>query len=145
MTAWANRGWTARLATLNAFNPNVEVEAVPENVGESNAAGLVAKADIVFSAAPLFEERLLLNRECVRQGKPLVDCAMFNLEGRVIPILPRKIRLPGLPLPGNSARLEAAISRDWRGFRPNRQHRRHGGNQAAHRPGRLKLEPDDFL
>lgn len=75
-------------ATLAAFNPNIEVECVPENIGEGNAADLVGKADIVFGAAPLFEERLLLNRECVRQKKPLVDSAMFNLEGHVIPIQP---------------------------------------------------------
>lgn len=75
-------------ATLQAFNPHVEVETVPENIGEANAASLVARADIVFGAAPRFEERLLLNRECVRQGKPLIDCAVFSLEGQVIPILP---------------------------------------------------------
>ena len=77
-------------ATLHAFNPHVEVEAVPANVGELNAAELVGNADIVFAAAPLFEERLLMNRECVRQQKPLIDCAMYNMEGQVIPILPGK-------------------------------------------------------
>lgn len=77
-------------ATLRAFNPHVEVEAIPENIGEENVTDLVGKADIVFGAAPLFEERLALNRECVRQGKPLIDAAMFNLEGQVIPIVPGK-------------------------------------------------------
>ncbi|MCB1234623.1 MAG: HesA/MoeB/ThiF family protein [Verrucomicrobiae bacterium] len=75
-------------ATLRAFNPHIEVEAIPENVAESNAASLVGRADIVFGAAPLFEERFLLNRECVRQRKPLIDCAMYGLEGQVIPIVP---------------------------------------------------------
>jgi molybdopterin-synthase adenylyltransferase len=75
-------------ATLAAFNPNIAVETVPENIGEANVAGLVARADIVFGAAPLFEERLLLNRECVQQRKPLIDCSMYNLEGQVIPIVP---------------------------------------------------------
>ncbi len=75
-------------ATLRDFNPNVEVEAIPENLSESNAASLVERADIVFGAAPLFEERLLMNRECVRQRKPLIDCAMYSLEGQVIPIVP---------------------------------------------------------
>lgn len=75
-------------ATLKEFNPNIEVETVNENVSESNARVLVGKADIVFGAAPLFAERLLLNREAVKQGKPLVDCAMYNLEGHVIPIQP---------------------------------------------------------
>lgn len=75
-------------ATLAAFNPDIEVEAVPENVTEANAADLVGRADIVFGAAPLFEERFLMNRECVRQGKPLIDSAMYGLEGQVIPIVP---------------------------------------------------------
>lgn len=74
--------------TLEAFNPNIEVEAVPENISENNAASLVDQADIVFGAAPLFEERFLLNRECVRRRIPLIDCAMFNMEGHIIPIVP---------------------------------------------------------
>ena len=76
------------VTTLGAFNPGVELEAIPENATEENVAGLVAKADIVFSAAPLFEERLLLNRECVRQGKPLIDCAMYGMEGQVVLVMP---------------------------------------------------------
>jgi len=75
-------------ATLAAFNPHIEVECIPENVCEENAANLVGKADIVFGAAPLFEERFLMNRECARQGKPYIDSAMYNLEGNVIPVVP---------------------------------------------------------
>lgn len=74
--------------TLRAFNPRVEVEAVAENISGENAERLVAGADIVFGAAPLFEERFLLNRQCVARGIPLVDCAMFSLEGHVIPVVP---------------------------------------------------------
>jgi molybdopterin/thiamine biosynthesis adenylyltransferase len=44
---------------------------------------LVDQADIVVSCAPLFEERLALNAEAVRQGKPFVDCAMHELSGQV--------------------------------------------------------------
>ncbi len=76
--------------TLRRFNPRVEVVPVAENVGEGNAARLVGEADIAFGCAPLFEERLLLNRECVRAGKPLVDCAMYAMEGRVLTVLPRR-------------------------------------------------------
>ena len=74
--------------TLRRFKPEIEVEAVNANFDEDNAAELVARADIVFDCAPLFEERLLMNRECVRAGKPLIDCAMYAMEGRVIPIVP---------------------------------------------------------
>ena len=73
---------------LKELNPRLEIEAVPENIGEENAAGLVSKADVVFDCAPLFRERFLMNRECVRQGKPLIDCAMFSLEGQVTTIVP---------------------------------------------------------
>ncbi len=74
--------------TLTAFNPGIEIETHEENLNEENAADLVKKADLVFSCAPLFEERFLMNRECVRQGKPMIDCAMYNLDGHVLPILP---------------------------------------------------------
>src|SRR5687767_3023318 len=61
---------------LREINPHTTVEIVAENISEANAAVLVGRCDVVVSAAPLFEERLLLNREAVRQHKPLIDCAM---------------------------------------------------------------------
>ena len=73
---------------LLELNPRLEVEAVPENVNEANAAALVARVDIVFDCAPLFAERFLMNRECVRQGKPMVEAAVFGLEGQVTTIVP---------------------------------------------------------
>src|SRR5437868_4051278 len=48
---------------LRELNPHVEVVAVPENITDGNVAALVSRADLVVSAAPLFEERLLMNRE----------------------------------------------------------------------------------
>lgn len=72
--------------TLRRFNPNVAVESVGENISEGNVEALVSKSDIVFSCAPLFEERLLMNREVVRQRKLLVDGAMFNMEGQVLAV-----------------------------------------------------------
>ena len=73
---------------LRELNPNVIVETINENFAENNAAGLVRRCDIVVSAAPLFAERLLMNRESVRQQKPLIDCAMYELEGRLTTIIP---------------------------------------------------------
>jgi len=74
--------------TLRRFNSTLEVESVGENISEENAANLVGKADLVFSCAPLFEERLLMNREAMRQGKLLVDGAMFSMEGHVLAVRP---------------------------------------------------------
>ena len=76
--------------TLQRFNPHIEIELVAENVVQENAAELTEGVGIVFAAAPLFEERLLMNEQCVNRGIPFVDCAMFAMEGRVIPIVPGK-------------------------------------------------------
>lgn len=73
---------------LRELNPDLEVTAVAENISETNAARLVGEADLVVDCAPLFAERFAMNRECVRQGKPLVDCAMYNLEAQITAIRP---------------------------------------------------------
>ena len=73
---------------LKELNPRLDIECVPENISEANASDLVAKADIVFDCAPLFSERFAMNKECVRQRKPMVDCAVFSMEGQVMTVLP---------------------------------------------------------
>ena len=73
---------------LRAFNPFVEVVPVSENINHQNVDRLVTQADVVAGCAPLFRERLLLNQAAVRQGKPLVDCAMYELEMQLTTVLP---------------------------------------------------------
>lgn len=73
---------------LRALNPRLEIMAVPENLSEANAARLVGQADLVVDCAPLFTERFLMNREAVRQRKPMVECAMYELEAHLTTILP---------------------------------------------------------
>lgn len=75
-------------ATLKALNPKLEVIAVSENITPQNAANLVQSADLVVSCAPLFEERYLMNEQAVRQGKPFVDCSMYELTGQVATTIP---------------------------------------------------------
>ncbi len=73
---------------LREFNPRLEIVTVPENVSPANVVGLVAQADLVVDCAPLFEERYLMNREAVRQHKPLVECAMYELEAQLTTVQP---------------------------------------------------------
>jgi molybdopterin/thiamine biosynthesis adenylyltransferase len=73
---------------LLELNPRLEVEAVASNMNEENAARLVAQVDVIVDCAPLFEERFLMNREAVRQNKPLVECAMYDLEAHVYTVIP---------------------------------------------------------
>ncbi len=75
---------------LRELNPRVEVVAVPQNVTADNVALLVGMADLVIDAAPLFEERLAMNAECVRQGKPLIEAAMFEMSVQLTTIIPGK-------------------------------------------------------
>lgn len=86
---WLGRPRVACAARrLAELNPRLEILAVEENVSEANAQWLVSEADLVVDCAPLFEERLLMNREAVRQGKPLVECAMYELEARLLAVVP---------------------------------------------------------
>lgn len=69
--------------TLRRFNPDLELvtycsDAKPENVTE-----WVGQVDVVCDTTPDFRERLLLNAECVRQGKPLVDSGMNGMEAQL--------------------------------------------------------------
>ncbi len=86
--------WLGRLRVecaaerLRALNPRLEIVAVAENVSEANVTRLVEQADVVADCAPLFEERFLMNGEAVRQRKPMVECAVFELEAQITTILP---------------------------------------------------------
>jgi molybdopterin-synthase adenylyltransferase len=73
---------------IRQINPRVEIIAVPQNISPENAAELVGKADIVVDGAPYFEERHLMNSECVRQGKPMVEAAATGMEGFVTTVIP---------------------------------------------------------
>ena len=80
---------TAR-ARLQALNPRLVVEIHDENMNESNAKNLVGRSTIVVDCAPMFEERYAMNRAIVDQGKPMVECAMFEYEGSLTTIVPGK-------------------------------------------------------
>ena len=73
---------------LQELNPHVAVETVGENVNAANVERLAGRADVIVSAAPLFEERLAMNAEAIRRRVPLVDCAMYELEGRLMTVVP---------------------------------------------------------
>jgi molybdopterin/thiamine biosynthesis adenylyltransferase len=73
---------------LRELNPNVEVETIAQNITQANAGEIVAKVDLVIDAAPLFEERLALNQQVVKQRKVMVDCAMYDMEAQITTIIP---------------------------------------------------------
>tara|TARA_Y100000588_G_scaffold203933_1_gene217732 strand:- start:359 stop:829 length:471 start_codon:yes stop_codon:yes gene_type:complete len=74
--------------TLKRFNSDIKIESFGENVNEANIDRIANEADIIFGCAPLFEERFLLNEAAIKGDKILIDCAMYSMEGQVIPIVP---------------------------------------------------------
>ncbi len=83
---------SSRLASavehLQALNPRLEIVAIPSNVGTDNAPGVTEEAEVVVDCAPLFEERYALNAACVAARKPMVECAVFDLEFHLTTFLP---------------------------------------------------------
>lgn len=73
---------------LRELNPRCEIIGIAENANEENAPRLVAEADIVVDAAPLFQERLALNRAAFARHKPMVECAMHEMEASVTTFIP---------------------------------------------------------
>lgn len=78
--------------TLRRFSPDVDVISYAEDVTEANVAEWVAQVDIVCDTTPDFGERLILNAECWRQGKPMVDSGMNGMEAQLTCFVP-----PGTP------------------------------------------------
>lgn len=73
---------------LRELNPSLQIVAVGENVCSDNVEELVQQADVVVDAAPRFQERLAMNDAAERQGKPVVEAAMFEMEATLTVIRP---------------------------------------------------------
>lgn len=73
---------------LKELNPRLEITAVNENVSADNASRLVEQVDLVVDCAPLFPERYAMNKAAVEQGKPIIECAMYDLEAQITTVIP---------------------------------------------------------
>jgi len=70
-------------ATIASINPEVEVCALTERVGEERIAELAAHVDVVLDGSDNFATRHAVNRACVRHRKPLVSGAAVRFDGQV--------------------------------------------------------------
>lgn len=73
---------------LQELNPRLEVRTIAEQITAENADEIVAMADCVVDAAPLFQERLAMNDAAERLGRPVVEAAMYELEASLTVIQP---------------------------------------------------------
>ncbi len=71
--------WT----TLNAINPDIQIEAINEMLEGDDLLEQVKKADVVIDASDNFGTRFALNRICRATATPLVSGAAIRMEGQV--------------------------------------------------------------
>ncbi len=74
--------------TLENINPDVQVEAIYEDVTPENVDCLVQSANIALDCAHDFTERELLNKACVRWRKPMVAAAINGMEAYLTTLVP---------------------------------------------------------
>lgn len=73
----------AARASLQRFNPGISIEAVVERLTPQNAAGLVARADVIVDAADSFAVTYILSDACHATAKPLISASALGLTGYV--------------------------------------------------------------
>ena len=71
------------VATLAALNPEVQLVAVTERLGEGGLRELVAGADVVLDCTDNFATRHAINRACVVHRRPLVSGAAVRFDGQL--------------------------------------------------------------
>ncbi len=69
---------------LEALNPEVEIELLPERLTDAGLADAAASADVVLDGTDNFSVRFAVNKACVEQGVPLVSGAAVRLEGQLV-------------------------------------------------------------
>lgn len=69
------------LEKLDAFAPELTLEAHAFHLTDENAKDLVSRYDLVLLAVDSIEARLTANRACVRGQRPLVDAGIHGLNG----------------------------------------------------------------
>jgi len=70
------------------LNPRLNLITYNANISEESADELVSQADMVVDCAPLFAERYAMNRAAFDQGKPIVECAMYDMEYQITTMIP---------------------------------------------------------
>ena len=70
------------------LHPECEVITLSDNASDENAKDWVSQVDVVCDCPPSFEERYALNQACVDLGKPMIEAAMYGMEGSLTTIIP---------------------------------------------------------
>ncbi len=79
---------SATLRRLRELNPNVDVLTLSRDFDEGLAEEIVPKVDLAIDALDNWGTRILLNRVCVKYGKPLIHAGVEGFYGQLMVIVP---------------------------------------------------------
>lgn len=68
---------------VKRINPEITVEAIPENVRETNVESILNNVDCVVDGLDNMRTRYLLNKTCVKKKIPYVFAAAIGIEGHL--------------------------------------------------------------
>jgi len=85
---------SAAMARLAAINPEVEIVALQERIGEARLRSIVPPADVVIDCCDNFATRHAVNRACVAAKRPLVSGAAIRFDGQIAVFDTRDPRSP---------------------------------------------------
>lgn len=72
---------------LSAINKEIEVEAITENINESNIVELVGDSKLIVDAMDNFPTRYLLNKTALKLKIPFIYGSIYGLEGMCTTII----------------------------------------------------------
>jgi molybdopterin/thiamine biosynthesis adenylyltransferase/rhodanese-related sulfurtransferase len=75
---------------LQAINPNIKCETIPEKLTPSNAIDIIRSMDLIVDCTDNFEARYIINDACILSQKSYVSGSAVGLEGQVTVIVPQK-------------------------------------------------------
>ena len=74
--------------TLQALNPDVQINAHQTRLNSENVLDIIADYDLVIDGADNFPTRYLLNDAALKLGKPVIHASIFRFEGQMTTFLP---------------------------------------------------------
>jgi len=75
---------------LRSLNPEVEVEGIKAHADEELLNTLIAKVDLVLDGLDNWGTRFLVNKICVKYGKPFIHGGVMGLHGQLLVVVPGK-------------------------------------------------------
>ncbi len=79
---------------LHGINPTIDVQIVTQRMDEDALPTLVKDVDVVLDCTDNFATRIIVNRVCMKLGKPLISGAAVAFDGQISVYDPRQENCP---------------------------------------------------